>query len=326
MDKTRRRDLADAFYRGEYVPHRLQEKPAWSAASAPQLSATERRLAEIWQQVLERERSPSPNENFYDLGGDSFASAALIACVEAEFKCELPIENFFKDPTITNMAALLASGARYFNGSPRDSHSGLLQALRSYTGSWRGERLVREGLIAGANISGTKDPVFWVFQNESQFERLGARLGPDQPLYGLRSLVGIVPIREYPRVLDLVVESYLKEILTLQAPRLIVGGNCQGGIIALALARKLKYAGRMPAPLVLMEWLYNYGRYTGPTVLLYGKKSHSAKRFESEKPDDLKWQADFPQRSITTVPGRHGKFFTKLNLDHLATALSPYLS
>ena len=70
---------------------------------------------------------------------------------------------------------------------------------------------------------------------------------------------------------------YLSEILALsvRAP-FIVGGNCQGGIISLELARKLTLVGRRPSLLVLMEWTYAYGRYGDPTLLLYGDQSHTA--------------------------------------------------
>ena len=42
----------------------------------------------------------------------------------------------------------------------------------------------------------------------------------------------------------------------------VLGGTCQGGIMALAMARRLKQIGRSPLFLALLEWSYSYGSYS----------------------------------------------------------------
>ena len=86
--------------------------------------------------------------------------------------------------------------------------------------------------------------------------------------------------------IETVCNRYLWEILALPVKTpFFVGGNCQGGILALALARRLKQIGRSPSLLILMEWTYSYGRYTQPTLLLYGDQS-SYRRDLSGSPHD----------------------------------------
>ena len=290
------------------------------------LSEAEVRLTDLWERVLQT-KSIAPDDNFYDLGGDSFSSAALICCIEEEFDCQLPIEAFFNDPTIANMAALLANAPRKsLIADHTNQQRHILRDLQNYLGCWKGKRLVPGGLIVGANTSGSMDPIFWVFQEQNEFERLSIHLGSDQPLYGMRSLVGLMRIRNYPEVLDVIATSYAKEILTLKSSRIILGGNCQGGIIALAIARKLNQVGRAPAPLILMEWNFNYGRYSGPTVLLYGRNSHTAKSFESAAKPDPDWRADFPRRIVIPIEeGRHGEFFGEKYIMNLAATLKASL-
>ena len=77
----------------------------------------------------------------------------------------------------------------------------------------------------------------------------------------------------------------------------IVGGNCQGGIFALALAKRLSQIGRAPSRLVLLEWTYSYGRYLGPALLLYGEQSYTAEIYRTSRKGLPNWREDFPSNS-----------------------------
>ncbi|HEY0781478.1 MAG TPA: condensation domain-containing protein, partial [Thermoanaerobaculia bacterium] len=72
---------------------------------APQ-SPTERRLAEIWRDLLRLSRV-GIEDRFFDLGGDSLLATRLVARVKLEFALEIPVRTLFEAPTIAKLAARL---------------------------------------------------------------------------------------------------------------------------------------------------------------------------------------------------------------------------
>ena len=69
---------------------------------------TEQRLADVWQQLLERERIGT-RESFFELGGQSLKAIKLIALVQQEFGVRLEVNDVFNHPTIAELALLLHS-------------------------------------------------------------------------------------------------------------------------------------------------------------------------------------------------------------------------
>jgi acyl carrier protein len=279
----------------------------------------------LWRTVLKLDREPSLKDNFFDLGGDSFASAELIAAVEEKFCCSLPIEAFFERPTIANMDLLLKERAA--GSAPAASPSGgerLLRKLQSYTASWKGKRLFKDSLAVGFNTGGRLTPVVWVLQDFTEASQLAKHLGPDQPLYAMRSCVAIVAPKDYSaEIIETVCNRYLWEILALPlGPEFILGGTCQGGILALSLARRLNQIERRPLFLALLEWSYSYGVYGEPTLLVYGEQSYTAELYRRPGGREPDWQRDFSQGMVAAIPGIHGEIAWKDNsVAALATIL-----
>jgi len=298
--------------------------------AARALTDTERQLASLWKQVLKLESLPSLDDNFFELGGDSIASAEMIFTIEEKFSCQLPIDAFFQFPTIATLHRLLkqhgaASRSNSGEPPPNGAHR-LLHKLQAYSGSWQGERLFPGSFVLGMNVAGYRTPIFWVFQDQSEFVQLAKHLGPDQPLYGMRSCVGIIDVKDHStEIIEIVCNRYLWEILALPIKTpFVVGGNCQGGIFALALARRLKQIGRTPRMLILMEWTYSYGRYPEPTLLLYGDQSDTAEIYLKPAMRTPSWREDFPRNTVASIPGMHGHFFTDNNVSGLAKTLKMY--
>lgn len=295
----------------------------WRPRMSDRLTDTEHWLAELRKKVLRLDFLPSPADSLFDLGGDSLASAELIFSVEEKFACELPVEKFFRDPTIATLAGLIGREDRASPaGSPAPPAGGyrLLHKLQSFTGSWPGERLFPDSLVVGLNRGGSRTPIFWVFQDRGEFQQLARYLGPDQPLYGMRSCVGIVGVKDYSTdVIETVCSRYLWEILALgvKSP-FYVGGNCQAGIFALALAKRLRQIGRAPTLLFLVEWAYSFGRYPEPTLFLYGDRDEAAEADRKAGRLAVKWRDDFPDSSVASIPGSHGQYFTDENVGGLA--------
>ncbi len=69
---------------------------------APRTDA-ERRLAEIWSEVLQVERVGA-NDNFFDLGGNSLMALRLNSQVRSVFSVELPLVALFASPTLAELA------------------------------------------------------------------------------------------------------------------------------------------------------------------------------------------------------------------------------
>jgi acyl carrier protein len=94
-------------------------EPAAPAATAPQLvemvappapvvtvsddlSDIKRHLIAIWQQVLQISQV-SPEDNFFNLGGNSLVAMTLVGEIRKTFNVELPLIGLFRAPTIAEM-------------------------------------------------------------------------------------------------------------------------------------------------------------------------------------------------------------------------------
>ena len=299
------------------------------AATAPLRT----RLLRIWQEVLETDADLDQDANFFDLGGDSLRSAELFVAVEEEFDRFVPVSDFFANPTFGAMLGLIgvagASDTRQENESwplPYD----LRQRLLSYIETWDGLRPTRQRLVTGLNTTGTKPPLFWIFQDGDEFSALAGQLGTTQPLYGLRSAHRILNYTE--DLLQRLALAYVHEIEeTCPEGSLFLGGNCQGGLIALAVAQHLLRRGRHLPLLVLMEWIFPIQPYPGPVLLLYGRDSAQGNPYRRHSHPHLAWGRAYADSRRAEIPGAHGTFFHEPNVPvlgatlvhHLAEALPP---
>ncbi len=82
---------AGAYARGEHVAPRTE---------------IERRLCEIWQEVLGVERV-GIEDGFFDLGGHSLLATRVVSRVRADLSRELPLRAIFEHPTIAGLVASL---------------------------------------------------------------------------------------------------------------------------------------------------------------------------------------------------------------------------
>jgi phthiocerol/phenolphthiocerol synthesis type-I polyketide synthase E len=68
----------------------------------------ERRVAEVWQEVLGGE-AIGAEDDFFQLGGNSLAGLQILSKLRAEFAVELPLKTFFESRTVAGMAAEIAA-------------------------------------------------------------------------------------------------------------------------------------------------------------------------------------------------------------------------
>lgn len=78
----------------------------------PPASPTEVSLAEIWNDILNRQRT-GVLDDFLDLGGDSLKVTLLIDRVFDKFDVVIDFNDFIEDPTIRALAAFLDANSRH---------------------------------------------------------------------------------------------------------------------------------------------------------------------------------------------------------------------
>ena len=69
----------------------------------PPRTKTERRIVEIWKEVL-KVGKVGTSDNFFDLGGQSLLLVRVNSKLKAEFGCDLPLIEMFKYPTVKSLA------------------------------------------------------------------------------------------------------------------------------------------------------------------------------------------------------------------------------
>ena len=68
----------------------------------------ERKLAEIWAEVLRVDRVGA-DDNFFELGGDSLHTAQVGARIREVFEVDIPLRTMFERPTVAGLAPVIAS-------------------------------------------------------------------------------------------------------------------------------------------------------------------------------------------------------------------------
>ena len=69
----------------------------------------ERKIAEVWQEVLGLEQV-GVDEDFFMLGGHSLLATQILARVEERFNTKVPLSKLFESPTVAAMAKSIESG------------------------------------------------------------------------------------------------------------------------------------------------------------------------------------------------------------------------
>ena len=86
---------------------------------------TERKLADIWQEVLGIEKV-GIRDNFFDLGGHSLKAVQMMNQVRKELGAEIALKEIFSQPTIEVLGRHIRSGDSGISVSPNLSHEAML--------------------------------------------------------------------------------------------------------------------------------------------------------------------------------------------------------
>ena len=299
----------------------LNASAGLSAAEVPHattpFSATEQRLEHIWCAVLGVSKVDRFS-SFFDLGGDSLQILRMILSVEEDYAIRISPEDYDQVTTLSSLAALIdaKTAAAPFPEAPEKTRQiSEIMKLFSISGiNWAGERLGAALPVQGFNLAGNLPPLFWCFNGGHEPVAMARHLGEDQPLYALRSMNGLVTdAMDKARLLSDVSDLYANEIIRLHnhGP-LIIGGNCQAGRIAEAVARRLLGMGKPVAGLCLLEYT-PHQPYPGHLALFYGAESRDYNPFLKVADPQIVWKNLHKSVVWDIVPGDHGQYFSPPN-------------
>jgi amino acid adenylation domain-containing protein len=209
-------------------------------------SATEERLARIWERLL-GSNHVSVNDPFFDIGGHSLLALKLVHEINLQFNLELPVRFVINEVTISRQAKAIDHLLAYTN--PRKISFPIVVALRE---------------------EGHRKPFFLVaggFGGEAEllvYAKLTDHLDPEQPFYGLR-IPGVDDLVE-PASIEEIAAQHVREIQAIQPTGPYqIGGSCIGGVVAFEIAQQLLAQGQTISRLVLVDsrypskfWYYRY--------------------------------------------------------------------
>jgi acyl-CoA synthetase (AMP-forming)/AMP-acid ligase II len=205
-----------------------------AAAGAPR-TATEAAVVGVWRFLLETDRI-GVDDDFFDLGGHSLLVAQLAACLRDGLGVDLPPGAIFAAPTVAAQAARIDAARQHLDSAllAPDSERSLV-TLRQ--GMGRPLFVVPGGRGAAENLF--------------RFAQIARRFAADRPVFGF--LAGEVDERDdADRWVDDTAAAYVRELRGRQpaGPHQLLG-SCVGGVLALAMGRRLLDAGE-PAPHVVL--------------------------------------------------------------------------
>ena len=188
---------------------------------AEPITPVEKKLAALWQEILNVERV-GLHDNFFELGGDSLTAAVMAALFPEHLQVELPLGSLFEAPTIADLAALVE---RFSSESP--DPIGVMLALRT----------------ASRN---THRPLFCIHPMAGismGFSSLLRHLDPAMPVYGLQSRA-LKSCEQLPASIEQIAADYLAEIRRVQpeGPYRLIGRSL-GGLIGHSIVEQMQARG-----------------------------------------------------------------------------------
>jgi amino acid adenylation domain-containing protein len=198
----------------------LGEPPVRAAQPSVAVPAgsLEGQLIDLWQDVL-GEPSIGPDDDFFELGGDSLTAARMIQQVGELTGSAVPLGALYECPTVAGLARRLREGTLVPGaGAP---------AVTLNRGGDRPPLVLFHGMLTGG--------AFYAL-------RLARHLGPRQPVHVVPPFTGAG--RPVPPTIEAMAAAQLDVVRALQ-PRgpYRLAGYCNGGLVAYEVARYLSAAG-----------------------------------------------------------------------------------
>jgi thioesterase domain-containing protein/acyl carrier protein len=185
--------------------------------------------------ILYNKKHISINDNFFEIGGDSLAAAALFSYIEDGFGIQVPMNIFFKESTIKSLAIYIESSEK------------IKESLR---------------FLVPVKASGYKEPLICVHTGDGEavtYHHIGKFMEQNRPVYALR-FDESSSLWQHPLTFRQIGEKYAEEIRKLDpyGPYHLCG-TCFGGVLAFEIASILKSQGAVVKTLAMFDSVYNIG-------------------------------------------------------------------
>lgn len=218
---------------------------------------TEKIIANLWRQILKVDWDIGIHEKFTNIGGDSLRALELIFEIERVFDISILPEELALISTISNTSVKVDQICTRKNHDLQkikslDGYSRVHEGLKRLTSAWAGERINDTSLIVSIGNSSAYYDFFLCVQSEEELKSFAETLGKTFRVHGMRS--GHLLTNYNAQDTEEICSRYVKEIMCIrQAGKLILGGICQGGLIATRIVDSLLQKGIHVELLVLIE-------------------------------------------------------------------------
>jgi aspartate racemase len=192
----------------------------------PPRDPQELQLVKIWEELLNL-RPIGIEHDFFDLGGHSLLAVRMMQRIEDTYGKGLPLATLFAEATIKHLAECLCT-----------------ESLREV-----------QSAIAPVQPGGSRPPLFFLhgdWWGGLYCRKLARLLGPEQPFYGVMPN-GFDGKPLLPTVEAMAAEN-VRQLIALrpQGPYLL-GGYCNGGLVAYEMARQLEQQGFEVGLVILLD-------------------------------------------------------------------------
>jgi amino acid adenylation domain-containing protein len=179
-------------------------------------------LTKVWAEVLRRDEV-QPDENFFELGGESELLAAVQRRISVEFGRQIPIDRLVAHPTVREQAELMIS-----------------------------EKQTQPALPVGViplQTKGTGHPIFWMHYFNFSLSNV---MGEERPFLVVRMLSEDFPALGEAPTLESIAACHVRKIVATQPQGpYTVGGLCLGAVLAFEVGYQLRAAGHEVSLLLL---------------------------------------------------------------------------
>jgi len=220
------------------VAAQRRRQPGGQQQVASPRTRVEEQLVEIWAAVLKLDRV-SIHDDFFALGGGSLQATQIASRLYTSLQVEVPLRSFVEATTVAQLAEIVTQ----------------LKAQEAIPSTEAAKADSRATIVA-VQTSGSKRPFFYLhgqWTGAALFNwELPRYLGPDQPFYLLEPYkFDDLPV---PPPFEAVAAAHIEVLRTVQpeGPYLL-GGWCNGGLMAYEMARQLQAQGQTVDLLVLMD-------------------------------------------------------------------------